>query len=93
MLQEVHSCWRPLRDNDDIRVIVLTGAGDKAFCTGIDRAEQVGNGARPLSCSAPIRASCPRIRRFSSQVPGSRGAFANSFFTRHISYKAAVWTI
>jgi enoyl-CoA hydratase/carnithine racemase len=43
MMREIHSCWRSLRDNDDVRVIVLTGAGDKAFCTGIDRTEQVGN--------------------------------------------------
>jgi enoyl-CoA hydratase/carnithine racemase len=43
MMQEIHSCWRSLRDNDDIRVIVLTGAGDKAFCTGVDRSAHVGN--------------------------------------------------
>jgi enoyl-CoA hydratase/carnithine racemase len=43
MMRELHACWRSLRDDDDVRVIVLTGAGDKAFCTGIDRAEQVGN--------------------------------------------------
>jgi len=46
MMKELHSCWRSLRDNDDVRVIVLTGAGDKAFCTGIDRTEQVGNKGR-----------------------------------------------
>ncbi|SEF56944.1 Enoyl-CoA hydratase/carnithine racemase [Thermomonospora echinospora] len=38
MMREVHDCWRELRDNDDVRVVVLTGAGDKAFCTGLDRA-------------------------------------------------------
>ena len=26
-----------LRTNDDVRCVVLTGAGDKAFCTGLDR--------------------------------------------------------
>jgi 2-ketocyclohexanecarboxyl-CoA hydrolase len=36
MMHEVHECWRELRENDDVRVVVLTGAGDKAFCTGGD---------------------------------------------------------
>ncbi|HEV3358631.1 MAG TPA: enoyl-CoA hydratase/isomerase family protein [Pseudonocardiaceae bacterium] len=37
MMSEIHQCWRDLRANDDVRAIVLTGAGDKAFCTGLDR--------------------------------------------------------
>jgi enoyl-CoA hydratase/carnithine racemase len=39
MMHEIHHCWRELRANDDVRVIVLTGAGDKAFCAGLDRDE------------------------------------------------------
>jgi len=39
MCQEIHQCWRELRANDDVRAIVLTGAGDKAFCAGFDRSE------------------------------------------------------
>ena len=42
MQREVHSLWRALRRHDDVRCIVLTGAGEKAFCTGIDRMEQMG---------------------------------------------------
>src|SRR5262249_540360 len=42
MQREVRSLWRALRRHDDVRCIVLTGAGDKAFCTGIDRMEQMG---------------------------------------------------
>jgi enoyl-CoA hydratase/carnithine racemase len=42
MQRELHSLWRALRRHDDVRCIVLTGAGDKAFCTGIDRMEQMG---------------------------------------------------
>jgi enoyl-CoA hydratase/carnithine racemase len=37
MMDELHRCWRALRDNDDVRAIVLTGSGDKAFCSGVDR--------------------------------------------------------
>src|SRR6185295_19467793 len=36
--------WHALRYNDDVRCIVLTGAGDKAFCTGIDRKETMDQG-------------------------------------------------
>lgn len=37
MCQELARLWRALRTDDDVRAIVLTGAGQKAFCTGIDR--------------------------------------------------------
>ena len=42
MQRELHDCWRKLRFHDDVNCIVLTGAGDRAFCTGIDRMEQMG---------------------------------------------------
>jgi enoyl-CoA hydratase/carnithine racemase len=45
MQRELHSLWRALRRHDDVRCIVLTGAGEKAFCTGIDRMEQMGDAA------------------------------------------------
>ena len=45
MQRELHSLWRGLRRHDDVRCIVLTGAGEKAFCTGIDRMEQMGDEA------------------------------------------------
>ena len=34
---ELRELWLMLRTNDDVRCVVLTGAGDKAFCTGLDR--------------------------------------------------------
>jgi enoyl-CoA hydratase/carnithine racemase len=37
MIDEIYRCWRMLRANDDVRVIVLTGAGEKAFSSGLDR--------------------------------------------------------
>ncbi len=42
MQRELKSLWRGLRRNDDVKCVVLTGAGEKAFCTGIDRMEQMG---------------------------------------------------
>ena len=43
MQRELKTVWRALRRHDPVRCIVLTGAGEKAFCTGIDRMEQMGD--------------------------------------------------
>jgi enoyl-CoA hydratase/carnithine racemase len=37
MQAELKGLWNSLRRNDDVRCVVLSGAGEKAFCTGIDR--------------------------------------------------------
>ena len=39
MQLELRDVWRSLRANDAIGVTVLTGAGDRAFCSGFDRKE------------------------------------------------------
>src|SRR3954464_5872533 len=41
MQRELQKVWRSLRGNDDVRAVILTGAGEKAFCTGIDRMESI----------------------------------------------------
>jgi enoyl-CoA hydratase/carnithine racemase len=43
MQRELREVWLSLRTNDDVRAVILTGAGEKAFCTGIDREEQMGS--------------------------------------------------
>jgi len=37
MQRELRDLWGRLKTNDEVRSIVLTGSGDKAFCTGMDR--------------------------------------------------------
>jgi enoyl-CoA hydratase/carnithine racemase len=37
MIDELAELWQGLRWHDPVRCVVLTGAGDKAFCTGNDR--------------------------------------------------------
>jgi enoyl-CoA hydratase/carnithine racemase len=44
MQRELRALWTALRTNEDVRVIVLTGAGREAFCTGIDRTESIQEG-------------------------------------------------
>jgi enoyl-CoA hydratase/carnithine racemase len=69
MQEELHDVWRSLRTNDDVRVVILTGAGEKAFCTGIDRTESIEQGylARTRTTSTAGRVSTP----FMYNDPGS----------------------
>lgn len=39
-LRELNDAFRDASDDDDVGVLVLTGAGDRAFCTGADVKEQ-----------------------------------------------------
>ena len=39
MRQEIRSTWRALRRMDEVRVVVVTGAGERAFCAGVDRSD------------------------------------------------------
>jgi len=41
-LQELHEAFRSLGENPQVRIIVLTGAGPKAFVAGADIAEMSG---------------------------------------------------
>ena len=38
MMDEMRSIWEGLRNSTTVRCVVLTGAGERAFCTGVDRA-------------------------------------------------------
>ncbi len=69
MRSELHDVWRFLRRHDDVRCVVLTAAGEKAFCTGIDRTETlgdesgdetVGSGSTPFMLDDPGEAIGPK---------------------------------
>jgi enoyl-CoA hydratase/carnithine racemase len=44
MQLELQQVWRSLRRNDDVRAVILTGSGEKAFCSGLDREEGIQKG-------------------------------------------------
>ncbi|MFJ3672149.1 enoyl-CoA hydratase/isomerase family protein [Streptomyces sp. NPDC090106] len=46
--------WRELRFEDSVRAVVLTGAGERAFCTGIDRDAVVPQPASPYMSDDPL---------------------------------------
>jgi enoyl-CoA hydratase/carnithine racemase len=73
MQTELRDVWRSLRVNNDVRAIVLTGAGDEAFCTGLDRAEAIeayladpdgqralGRVSTPFMFNSPSASICPK---------------------------------
>jgi enoyl-CoA hydratase/carnithine racemase len=41
MQRELQGLWLALRTHDDVRAIILTGAGETAFCSGIDREQTI----------------------------------------------------
>jgi enoyl-CoA hydratase/carnithine racemase len=53
LVAELQSVWRALRFDDSIRAVVLTGAGEQAFCTGIDRDWSVPQPSGPFMIDDP----------------------------------------
>jgi enoyl-CoA hydratase/carnithine racemase len=51
---ELNACWRALRFDDSVRAVVLTGAGERAFCTGFDRGTEVPQPDSPYMVDDPL---------------------------------------
>ena len=70
MMRELSGLWQALKTNDGVRCIVLTGAGEKAFCTGIDRSEIPTDGGRfdPLTFEDPGRKLGPKTNELYKPV-------------------------
>lgn len=54
MAGELAAAWRELRFDDSVRAVVLTGAGERAFCTGIDRDAVVPQPGSPYMADDPL---------------------------------------
>ncbi|MER5432648.1 enoyl-CoA hydratase/isomerase family protein [Streptomyces sp. NPDC002588] len=57
---ELRSVWRGLRFDDSVRAVVLTGAGDRAFSTGLDRDAVVPQPASPYMQDDPLLTIGPK---------------------------------
>lgn len=57
---QLATVWREFRFDDTVRAIVLTGAGEKAFCTGIDRDTDVPQPGSPYSMDDPLLSIGPK---------------------------------
>jgi enoyl-CoA hydratase/carnithine racemase len=65
MCDEMAATWHHVRNDDDVRAVVLTASGTKAFCTGIDRSEVPAEGGveytfHPLTYEDPGKRLGPR---------------------------------
>ncbi|GGW58807.1 enoyl-CoA hydratase/isomerase family protein [Streptomyces xantholiticus] len=52
--------WRGFRHDQSVRAAVVTGAGGKAFCTGIDRSAEVPQPPSPYSLDDPLLTIGPK---------------------------------
>ncbi|MEB8341749.1 enoyl-CoA hydratase/isomerase family protein [Streptomyces endophyticus] len=57
---QLAATWRGFRFDDAVRAVVLTGAGDRAFCTGIDRGWDVPQPDSPYSADDPLPTVGPK---------------------------------
>lgn len=60
MADELAAVWRALRFDDSVRAIVLTGAGVRAFSTGIDRDAVVPQPSSPYMQDDPLLTIGPK---------------------------------
>ncbi|MEU0392031.1 enoyl-CoA hydratase/isomerase family protein [Streptomyces sp. NPDC006208] len=60
MAEELGRVWRGFRYDDSVRAAVVTGAGTRAFCTGIDRGAEVPQPSSPYSVDDPLIAIGPK---------------------------------
>ncbi|MFD4631276.1 enoyl-CoA hydratase/isomerase family protein [Streptomyces sp. NPDC058284] len=57
---ELAAAWRRFRFDDSVRAVVVTGAGEKAFCTGIDRDADIPQPPSPYTIDDPLRTIGPK---------------------------------
>ncbi|MFE9610186.1 enoyl-CoA hydratase/isomerase family protein [Streptomyces sp. NPDC006012] len=60
MADELAAVWRALRFDDTVRAVVLTGAGERAFSTGIDRDAVVPQPSSPYMQDDPLLTIGPK---------------------------------
>lgn len=60
MIDELARLWKLLRATPDVRVVVVTGSGEKAFCTGVDRSSIEEFAFDPLTYEDPGRLLGPK---------------------------------
>ncbi|WP_329533675.1 enoyl-CoA hydratase/isomerase family protein [Streptomyces sp. NBC_01450] len=51
---ELAAAWRAFRFDDSVRAVVLTGAGERAFSTGLDRTTETPQPASPYMVDDPL---------------------------------------
>ncbi|MER7519368.1 enoyl-CoA hydratase/isomerase family protein [Streptomyces sp. NPDC126499] len=60
MARRLAEVWRGFRYDDTVRAIVVTGAGGRAFSTGVDRSAEVPQPASPYTIDDPLLTIGPK---------------------------------
>ncbi|MFE7935552.1 enoyl-CoA hydratase/isomerase family protein [Streptomyces sp. NPDC057456] len=63
MLEEFSALWHTVKADDDVRVIVLRGAGERAFCTGMDVKEGIDRHPNVWSQTDPGEYLSPKLNQ------------------------------
>ncbi len=63
MLEDFEQIWRTVKDDDDIHVVVLRAAGDRAFCTGMDVKEGIDRHPNVWSQTDPGEYLSPKLNQ------------------------------
>ncbi|MFD9391090.1 enoyl-CoA hydratase/isomerase family protein [Streptomyces sp. NPDC060000] len=63
MLEEFATLWHTVRTDDDVRVVVLRGAGDRAFSTGMDVREGIDRHPNVWSQTDPGEYLSPKLNQ------------------------------
>ncbi len=74
--EALSAAWREFRFDDSVRAVVLTGAGGKAFCTGIDRSVEVPQPSSPYSIDDPLLSIGPKANDLWKPVIAAVGGMA-----------------
>ncbi|MGW3724417.1 enoyl-CoA hydratase/isomerase family protein [Streptomyces sp. NPDC000851] len=60
LASELSAAWGEFRYDDSVRAVVLTGAGERAFCTGVDRSAEVPQPNSPYMADDPLLSVGPK---------------------------------
>ena len=60
-----------LNENPDVRVAILTGAGERAFCAGLDLKELGAGGVHPQTIVADVNDPVSTLNRFTKPIIGA----------------------
>ncbi|MCW2579026.1 MAG: enoyl-CoA hydratase [Blastococcus sp.] len=63
MLDDFARIWRAVKDDDDVHVVVLRAAGDRAFCTGVDVKEGIDRAENVWSQADPGEQLSPKLNQ------------------------------
>ncbi len=63
MIEDFRDLWHRVRHDDDVRVVVLRAAGERAFCTGVDVRERLDLGSNPWHAEDPGESLSPKRNR------------------------------